>query len=90
MPGIRPIDANALKDAFAILDFNCSDIKAKETGNWLLKDVIPAEIDDAPTLDYAPVVRCKDCLFYVEFYCKYHCGFTKESDYCSRAKKKGR
>ena len=49
---MRLIDADALSSEFGISD---SDIEAKET------------IDDAPTIDAVPVVRCRECKFYREF-----------------------
>lgn len=45
------------------------------------------EVDNAPTIDAVPVIRCKDCM-YADSY--YHCTWTNfwgtADDYCSRAK----
>ncbi len=49
---VRPIDANALKR------------------NWLYGDhtkrFADDYIDSAPTLDYEPVVHCKDCKYFLK------------------------
>lgn len=44
---MRLIDADALK--------------AKINANYIISDTINQAIDNAPTIDAAPVVRCKDC-----------------------------
>lgn len=44
---VRPIDANALKKSF------------EEDGH--LSSYIEEFIDNAPTIDAVPIVRCKDC-----------------------------
>lgn len=48
-------------------------------------------IDDAPTVDAVPVIRCKDCKWY-EFDRKMHCGLPhgvrSKDDYCSDAERK--
>lgn len=46
---MRLIDADALRSEFGVSD---SAIIAKET------------IDDAPTIDAVPVVRCQECRYY--------------------------
>lgn len=46
-------------------------------------------IDDAPTIDAEPVVRCKDCKYYQGEY--RYCAnviFATPNDYCSMAKPK--
>lgn len=48
---MRLIDADALEDKFGCSD---ADILAKE------------EIRDAPTIDAVPIVRCKDCKWFVD------------------------
>lgn len=53
MPEVRPIDANALREEFKrgvnVVNGVCNVAQ------------ILHNIDTAPTLDYEPVVRCKDC-----------------------------
>lgn len=66
---MRLIDADELRSEFGVSN---SDIIAKET------------IDDAPTIDAVPVVRCRDCFYYKSFG---ECGNTgeqvKPDDFCS-------
>ena len=40
-------------------------------------DIMPEDVDNAPTIDAVPVVRCREC--------KYH----KPSDYCTKHKQTG-
>ena len=70
---MKLIDADALSSEFGVSD---SDIIATEA------------IDDAPTIDAVPVVRCKDCI---------HLGFCGEATnlevmgfygFCSRGQRK--
>lgn len=60
-PDVRPIDANALKDQAVEVDIvtpphnhYCSELV-----------VFDYDIDEAPTIDAVPVVRCKDCKEYI-------------------------
>lgn len=52
---------------------------------WLSEEF---EIEDAPTVDVAQVVRCKDCINYIGSMC-FRCGLGHEvsvdaDDFCSR------
>lgn len=76
---MRLIDADALWDELT------EDL---EDGDVLYR-IPPSYIDDAPTVDAVPVVRCKDCKYYKpdEFECG--CDFAgglpyvKADDFCS-------
>lgn len=53
------------------------------------------EIEQMPTVDAEPVIRCKDCIYYLakgeERYCHrygYYGYGWKEDDFCSRAERK--
>lgn len=81
---MRPIDADVLlKKRFKVYDGT--------------EAVGADDIENAPTLDCVPVVRCKDCLFSqikhylgdTDLYCKRFHKFKLESDFCSRGKRKG-
>ena len=62
------------------------------------KSLIIALVDEAPTVDAVPVVRCKDCRWYKTDYswngkeyrfCEFgHDIFRKADDFCSRAERK--
>ena len=54
---------------------------------------VPKEfIDEAPTVDAVPVVRCKDCTYYKESYEGVFCSSTgagmPEDGYCSDGERK--
>lgn len=90
---MRLIDTDTLKyrrkgyDGYA----DVSDKERKEGILFLLKE----DIDNAPTIDAVPVVRCKDCKWwglseYNTFgihVCKKFSGVRGKSDYCSRAER---
>ena len=53
------------------------------------------DIDEAPTVDAVPVVRCRECRYYAASgattsFCIHPGGmkFTSDSDYCSRGKRR--
>ena len=59
MPEVRPIDANAL----GIYEIEVSkDIIKCNPDIKEIFAIFGAAIDRQPTLDYEPVVRCKDCV----------------------------
>lgn len=68
------------------------------TGGTAIRLIYNA-IDNAPTVDAIPIIRCKDCSYFHPYpfepeygSCKYHLGpdlqweEKKETDYCSDAK----
>lgn len=93
---MRPIDADVIYSKL----HSIGGCDAKDEWAKGYDDGVSAAIDclqDAPSLDVAPVVRCKDCKFSREtqilgganLYCKRYGSFGEESDFCSRAEKKG-
>lgn len=42
-------------------------LKVKINANYIISDTINHAIDNAPTIDSVPVVRCKDCKYYCEY-----------------------
>lgn len=88
---MRLIDADALKAALVPL-WNCHD-----DSDFANKDVW-RELENAPTIDAVPVVRCKDCKHMEEHYdtegnapywvCKNWYGGTDEDGYCHEAERK--
>jgi hypothetical protein len=51
-------------------------------------------IDDAPTVDAEPVVRCKDCQYSrpkksgIKLHCAWWYRSVEDDDYCSRGKRR--
>jgi len=45
-------------------------------------------VDDAPTVDAVPVVRCKDCKHSEYLWGKIYCTMIGEDDYCSHGERK--
>ena len=81
---MRLIDADKLKEK-AIAD--------PDDGEYF---VYCQDIDEAPTVDAVPVVRCRECRYYAvsgatTSFCIHPGGmkFTSDSDYCSRGKRRG-
>lgn len=82
---MRLIDADALWDELTE-DLGDGDV---------LYRIPPSYIDDAPTVDAVPVVRCWECRYYAvsgatTSFCIHPGGmkFTSDSDYCSRGKRR--
>lgn len=73
---MRPIDADALKASLEITGTaeSCKGCK-HESREWsCCADDIPTnyvceQIDEAPTIDAVPVIRCKDCTHWDGYYC---------------------
>ena len=80
----RLIDADALPRLTQIYEFN---------GKRMETEIVNAKhIDNAPTIDAVPVVRCKDCKWFNRFGCAVEIvDFTDrptENDYCSFGERK--
>ena len=96
---MRLIDADTLKRAFA-KEFDLDNLFGVGMGYISIMQ----EINESPTIDAIPVVRCKDCTYWqdqkegvVEVpICKYDCRWDKKGvvivmgayDYCSHGEKK--
>lgn len=92
LPG-RLIDADALKKELAISG-SCNNC-AYSSIFGCLEDIRAADvcisINEAPTVDAVPVVRCKDCIYwqdnnggYPHLMCRWNTDETPdEDDYCS-------
>ena len=81
---MRLIDADALPRLTQIYEFN---------GNRMEQEVVLAKIiDNAPTVDAVPVVRCKDCKWFGKSGCAIEIvdetDMPKENDFCSFAERK--
>lgn len=71
---MRLIDADKLRT-----------IRSIQSGDFNSIETIQKWIDDAPTVDSVPVVRCKDCKYYniYNHYCVNDGVSVKLDDYCS-------
>ena len=63
---MRPIDADALKE---LIDFRMWDVDDDyphdEASNRISEDhAVKKIIDEMPTVDAVPVIRCKDCTYW--------------------------
>lgn len=83
---MRPIDADALLKAFADFPYG-------------YRGMIKLEIENTPTIDAVPIIRCKDCkhfhVYEVSDIKLFQCERVRmnvilmdEDDYCSRAERK--
>lgn len=80
---MRLIDADALWDELTE-DLGDGDV---------LYTIPPSYIDDAPTVDAVPVVRCRECKYTYTDGCGYLACvksglYPDENDYCSRGKRR--
>lgn len=84
---MRLIDADALKKKLFVFDMEFHDGHHQKYYVYKEKDV-----DDAPTIDAVPVVRCKDCKWFGEYGCAIRIvddsDKPKENDYCSFAERR--
>ena len=80
--GKRLIDANAL---ISYMD-ECS----KESRFRVYYGYAESFINDAPTIDAVPVVRCRECKYHNEPTCPMRLSFnwTEDNDFCSYGERK--
>ena len=91
---MRLIDADALKKAIPDVeaDFfeNCGNC------NMLSKEDVLEIMDDQPTVDAVPIIRCKDCKFRYwddwleDYFCQCYAEYMQvlPDDFCSNAERK--
>lgn len=64
---MRLIDADALRKAMYREAFeNDSDEQKWESGCWIRYKMFERNIEDALTIDAVPVVRCKECKWFID------------------------
>ena len=100
MADVRLIDANALSDELSTLTITITGLRA---GKGILHEYMTEYrksvlriVDDAPTIDAVPVVRCKDCKYYDRDECQNPYIFmsdeahlyTQPDDFCSYGERK--
>lgn len=94
---MRPIDADALNDAMYRKSFETDDGRQQwDSGLWIRYKVFEEALNEAPTIDAVPVVRCKDCAsFHYSgmggdngiLYCTILMTEMQPTDYCSYGKR---
>ena len=98
---MRLIDADELKKKISYRQWDVDDDLPRDEASTRISEcyVIDRMVDDMPTVDAVPVVRCKDCKWYKTNYSwdgKEHrvCVIEayepvrKADDFCSRAERK--
>ena len=91
----RLIDADALYQSFGASG-NCSNCPHDWYDCQYYNEHTLMEfcerIDDAPTVDAVPVVRCKDCIHCVDrgkySECKYWLSFTSRNGFCHKGERR--
>ena len=86
----RLIDADALYQSFGASG-NCNDCsldayKCQYYNEHTLMEFCE-RIEDAPTVDAVPVVRCKDCKWQITAYCPMPSWERKDNHYCHKGAK---
>ena len=90
---MRLVDADALKEDCRMAN-DCKDCKTNvrdcKYDYVYTKMDFCGWLDDAPTVDAVPVVRCKDCTEYQQnfHWCRLHDGEMQPTDYCSYGERK--
>lgn len=91
---MRLIDADALQKA--IPDVEAEFFENCGNCNMLSKEDVLESMDDQPTVDAVPVIRCKDCKFRYwddwleEYFCQCYAEYMQvlPDDFCSNAERK--
>lgn len=92
------IDADAFKKS-VLTDFWEHYTQCHDTDQTSLMDMVMDNLDEQPTIDAVPVVRCRDCIGKSTWYKNessdefYICGMSgmyivKDTDYCSYGERK--
>ena len=97
---MRLIDADALMRDMGVADAvkygNKTAEQQHNSYSTLMKYEIADYIEDAPTIEAEPVVRCKECKYSKKFnitgnrYCEFHVAYeypVSDDDYCSNGEK---
>ena len=85
---MRLIDADALIKTLETQDYSNAPNTLE---GWTPQDMTNAEIFDinnAPTVDAVPVVRCKDCLYREGSACDYSAVYVRPHGYCQWGRRK--
>ena len=95
---MRPTDADALMDALRYTFTEEENDHRFLSEEWWWAPTVRKVINNAPTLDAVPVVRCKDCEFALSYKCadgeiirccQYGVDMIKApDDFCSNGKRK--
>ena len=91
---MRPIDADAFKEYLQKNTEENADIIPERLVDAVLgvMEGIMLDIDEQPTIDVVPVIRCKDCKWFGNIGCAVEVvdetDMPKENDFCSFAERK--
>jgi hypothetical protein len=90
---MRLIDADALLSELNNLEPRCSNKYVKQGIDDGLHYYMPKILDEQPTIDAVPVVRCKDCIHYEpceggKDFCCFHAIGIVPDDFCSYGERK--
>ena len=91
---MRLIDADALQKA--IQDVEADFFENCGNCNMLSKEDVLEIMDDQPTVDAVPIIRCKDCKYRYwddwleEYFCQCYAEYMQvlPDDFCSNAERK--
>ena len=88
----RLIDADAFKKS-VLTDFWEHYTQCHDTDQTSLMDMVMDNLDEQPTIDAVPVVRCRDCVHGIGgnggIACTEFCNVIhKPEDFCSRGERK--
>lgn len=92
----RLIDADAFKKS-VLTDFWEHYTQCHDTDQTSLMDMVMDNLDEQPTIDAIPVVRCRECKegeiddpdFPYQYYCHAGFGWNKGNFYCYYGERKG-
>lgn len=91
---MRLIDGDALKEKISYRQWDVDDDLPRDEASTRISEcyVIDRMVDDMPTVDAVPVIRCKDCKWYYRggATCMFWDGANSMcgDDYCSRAERR--
>lgn len=90
--GQRLIDADAFKKS-VLTDFWEHYTQCHDTDQTSLMDMVMDNLDEQPTIDAVPLVRCKDCVHGININNEIACPEFREvihtpEDFCSRGERK--
>lgn len=95
---MRLIDADALKEKISYRQWDVDDDLPRDEASTRISEcyVIDHMVDDMPTVDAVPVIRCKDCKYYnpQQHYCEGignwfgYDGEWSDNGYCYKAERR--
>ena len=92
---MRLIDANVFMESLYHEAFETdTDMQKWESGCWIRYKMVEVVMQEAPTVDAVPVIRCRDCAFSEESrsetghrWCHKHIEYVPNDYYCAGGKR---